>query len=66
MVKDDLDKKIINTVKENADGIRLYELSRTLNRNAMTVKYRLMQMALDGDIRIERGHNLLKACPANA
>lgn len=60
--RDSLDSEIKRVVDENK-GIRLAELSRKLNKDFMTIRYRVLEMAFSGELEIERGRGTFRVYP---
>jgi predicted transcriptional regulator len=55
-IKDKLDMDIVREVTEN-QGVRLCELSRILNRDVMTIRYRILELERNGILRLDRGNH---------
>lgn len=55
---DEIDEKILSTVHGNP-GIKLTELSRAIDLSVTSTSRRILQLALAGELELERGRKAL-------
>jgi hypothetical protein len=61
--KDKKDEKILEIARANEQGIRLFNMSKALGWNISSTRNRILLLALDGELRVERGRNSVTVYP---